>query len=88
VTAASETTLPHDNASQQAEVDANCEQFMADRAKLLVSDYGRFALYRSRKVVAITDTLRDAVIVGQLTGGWPFSIQEITNRVECIYVAA
>ena len=67
--------------SQQTEVDANFHFFMTEREALLRTDYGRFAVYRARNRVAILDTLRDALTVGAITGGFPFSVQEITDRV-------
>jgi hypothetical protein len=66
------------HASQQAEVDTNYAHFLTEVRALMATEAGRYALYRKGQRVAILDTMRDAVVVGEMTGGLPFSVQQIT----------
>jgi hypothetical protein len=68
--------------AQQTEVDANHKAFLADLDRLEPNYTGKFALYRNAQCIAVMDTIHDAVTAGHLTGGLPFSVQEITRRVE------
>jgi hypothetical protein len=70
---------------QRSEVEANFAVFQGELPSLLGTDRNRFAIYRQQKRIAIMDTFADALIYVRDTGGFPASVQEITDRVECCY---
>lgn len=70
---------------QRFEVEANFVIFQKEFHDLLETDRSRFAVYRGQQRIAIMDTFRDALILVAMTGGFPASVQEITDRVECVY---
>ena len=74
--------------AQRAEVEANFLVFQRERPALLDTDRGRYAVYRGGSRIATMDTFRDALELIGVTGGFPASVQEITDRAEWCYATA
>ena len=71
---------------QHKEVYENFEVFQKMLPKLMKTCAGKHALMRKQKIVEFFDTFIDAHKAGKLIfKDLPFSIQQVTDEVVCIY---
>jgi len=67
--------------TKEQEIDQNLEFFLKELPKLLEHQHGRYVLLRSKEIIGIYDTVRDAQMTGEkFYDDGLFSIQKVEDK--------